>query len=328
MNGFISIFLIVYIYLYFLKINKRFIGVLTGLLIAIAPVQVYFSQELRPYILLTTLITIQFLYFWKILDEGYKRKTYIWFFVLGILSIFTHLISIFIFSSYLFVSILLFVIYKKKHIVNKFALFAILNLVLIVLCIPLMYTTTLNPMYIISEGSFNQYVGGFEGLNLAFFTTMIYRFKEVFTMFLWYGNTYTIVSSNVQFWFKKLIFVLVMISLFYPLFHLVRSKKIKTDAILVFVFGFTLLQVYIAEKAGLFPFGGRYIMPFSVIMYLIIANFLDNFKRNKFVMAIIIISLIAMSALFYFHENCLYILTNKGYDLNKIQMEAYSICQM
>lgn len=73
------------------------VGLLSGFLVALSPLHVWYSQEVRMYILLSVFATGVTHLFWKSLQEENKKYwTYVSLFVLTLLGLFTHYFFIFV----------------------------------------------------------------------------------------------------------------------------------------------------------------------------------------------------------------------------------------
>ena len=93
--GVINIIQIFYFSRYLFKTNKKNIYIITSL-IAISPIHIWYSQEIRMYILLLVLTTASTFFFTKLISENYSKKQFAYYVILNLFSIYTHNYAIFI----------------------------------------------------------------------------------------------------------------------------------------------------------------------------------------------------------------------------------------
>lgn len=133
--------------------------------------------------------------------------------------------------------------------------------------VSVIYTAVNNPNFLNSlqnTGTVNY------TFSLNSITEGLVRIKEVITFYYFYGLWYYMVDPIIQSIFKKVIFVIIAIAI-----ALVFAKKHKTLFLVVALLGLLLTSGFILEKLGLYPFEGRHIMPFSIFLYILIANLLS-----------------------------------------------------
>ena len=108
----VSTILVIY---YFLKkeLNRK-VAWLTAIIMAVSPLQVYYSQELRPYALIQLLIVLNAIFLYSYIKIG-QRKKLIFFILTTVLIVFTHFTGYYFLLSegFILAGVLVFIIIKK-----------------------------------------------------------------------------------------------------------------------------------------------------------------------------------------------------------------------
>jgi 4-amino-4-deoxy-L-arabinose transferase-like glycosyltransferase len=97
---FFSLITIYFVFLLGKKIKNEKVGILAALFLAVNPLFVYYSQELRMYMMATMWLTIGFYYFLKIKEKKYKKIDLIIFNLLTALAFGTFYGSIFLIATF------------------------------------------------------------------------------------------------------------------------------------------------------------------------------------------------------------------------------------
>jgi len=132
----------------------------------------------------------------------------------------------------------------------------------------------------------------------------VVRVKEVLTNYYFYGLYYYRLDLAAQVVVKKVILATFLAAVF-SLIRLARDKVKTIGLITAFVLALVLISSLIGESFGLYPFGGRHIMPFSFLLYLILAIGLAELsKRRRWLKGLITVCLIMLIFSFVSFQSC------------------------
>lgn len=112
-------------------IFNKITGIYSALLLAVSPIHIYYSQEIRTYALFF-LLTLLSMYFYVKLKEGFSKGSVVGYIVFSVLLIYSHLYGVFILLAQ---NIDQFIIHNFKQL-RKFKSWILLQLVIIILYIP------------------------------------------------------------------------------------------------------------------------------------------------------------------------------------------------
>ncbi len=277
------------------KLSGSSIAFIFGLLFATAPLQTYYSTEIRPYALTQLLIVLQVitLYFFIIKSTKILGVSFL---LLTFLSLLTH------YSAYFFVFseivLLGFLAFKNKS-ARLFMLFSISAVLAVVTGVLIFTVIGKNANFASSVESLPPSVD----INISTVLNDSQRLKEVFTNYYWFGLYYYYVDLSVQFIFKKLMLGLLLFAL---LAAVLKRKSVdgKYALISFALVTLSLITTLLAENLGKYPFGGRHIMPYAALLYAFMSFGLAQvFKKYK--TTIVLVLLIAtLFILFNFNVDC------------------------
>lgn len=285
----LGVITIIVLFVFLSKAFSRRVAWFAVILMSLSPLQVYYSQELRPYALIQLLLVLNigFLYLYLLEKRG---RAFVFFVITAVLIVFTHYSGYyFLFAEGLLVSVLALVSYVKEKTIEANVI-KILGALLAsgILMLILLLLMAQNPLFLKSVslletgGRWDPFANIFGEL-----TTFLVRMKEVLTNYYWFGLHYYSVDSVVQFVFKKLIAILIAVG-GYLVYKNRKSREGKVTISIGFILVVSLVCSYFGEKFGYFPFGGRHIMPFSVFLFVLIAYALSKLK----VVGVVVLSVI------------------------------------
>jgi hypothetical protein len=146
----------------------------------------------------------------------------------------------------------------------------------LLLCVPalvgllVLFIYSRNPLFIRSLS--NQELGGVgtSPIKKILDIKNVERVKEVITNYYLYGLYYYRLDYWAQYFLKKSVFILFVIGIITT----ILNKNIKLRKVGIFsitVLTVSLVASLVGEKLGYYPFGGRHIMPFSFLVYIILS---------------------------------------------------------
>lgn len=131
------------------------------------------------------------------------------------------------------------------------------------------------------------------------------------------------VDPIVQSFLKKLIFSLVMLAGL-----IILIKRQKTTLAITLLLAIMLVSGFLLEKLGLYPFGGRHIMPYSIFLYSLISvpiSWIYNIRIKWNIGKIIVVLFLStFFVIFVFHQSCTNTLLKQVYKYS--HSESYKIC--
>lgn len=269
----------------FLLQNFKVFGVIFLSLFILSPLQIYYSIELRTYILTQLLLIIASWYFWKILNSNainYFNFTLILF--LGLISHYTA----FLFISASFLTLLLFKKMERKTFYS-FSISIFLSLVIYFLI-----SQTAHFQSSLDESVFNR---DFSRFSLFDLSENVLQIREVLTIYYNFGLHYYRIEADFLGAFKKFWYLNLLLFVFLIIkFKKYQEKKFWFFASLFFL---SLIGAILADLLGVLDFGGRYIFPFH-FLYLLGASYYFRllFLFNKYFFGILFVLYIS-SYVFY-----------------------------
>jgi hypothetical protein len=279
---------------WFQVLRKNFgypVAFIFGILYSVTPLQVYYSTELRPYILAQFLLSMQTVSFYYYIKKR-MHKYLIYLMGLSVLCVFTHYCSYFYLFSQGLIAGLIFLVYvskSKKTVDLKPERNLLLCYFLLALLSFSIYRAILgNPNFTrsVTELSVSS------DLSLSSVSKDLSRIKEVFTMYYWYGLYYYYVDWPIQYVIKKILFVVFISTLL--LFFVKNDEHVRSFVRWVYpAMLLTLATTLLLENFGYYPFGGRHIMPFSVFYYVMVSlMFYKAIKISKYFSVILVLFVI------------------------------------
>lgn len=274
------------VYKYFKFKKFKHLNLIAAYIMAISPIQIHYAQEIRPYALTQLLILIHLLLCLNFNKNVFSKKLYL---VSGLifLSHFAGFIYLFCINIFLVIGNI------KKLSIKKIAYFISTFLIAAII----MVISYKNPNFI---NSYTQ-ISNNTKFGLSSITEGIIKLKEVITFYYFYGLWYYMVSPIIQEFFKKIVFSVFLSSLL-----IITIKKQKKLFKILTLFFIILFFSYFLDVVNLYPFGGRHIMPFSFIEYIIISVFFTYIYNLKYIVNKIIVILVLglLLTLFSFHTYC------------------------
>lgn len=276
-------------WLVFLKKNFGYsVAFIFGIIYSVTPLEVYYSTEIRPYILVQLLLSMQTMSFYYYLTKK-EYKYLIFLVILSILSLLTHYCSYFyFFSQGLILGIyFLYGLLKNRQISErkyfKNILICYFLLFLLSFCVYRVFINNPNFTRSIEELRISS------DRSLSTVSKDINRIKEVFSMYYWYGLYYFYVDWPIQYVIKKILLIIFASTLI--LFLIKKNANILNLVKYVYPTLFlTLVTTLILENFGYYPFGGRHIMPFSVFYYAMVSLIIiKGYKIYKYFLVVLIL---------------------------------------
>ena len=276
------------IFLYRYLKNNEILYLITAIFIPFSPIQIYYSTELRTYMLTQLLLVLQF-FFLKDHLEGKKVNYYLWGFC-----IFLSLISHYTAYIYLVASGLYLIVKEKKiseSVIKSYIFPSIIGFLVLV---------TISGNSGFSNSTENSILNlKFSRFQISNIKENILRLNEVLTIYYNFGLHYYRLDNLFTSLFKKFIYFIFLIPFVWVLF----KNKFKNQTLnLIFVLLITSLFLAIStDLMGFIVFAVRYIFPFH-FLYLLLLSFIikELFYLNKiFFVVIIAIFLIAFNLYSY-----------------------------
>jgi len=283
--------IILNIFLYRYIKEKELVYFVASILLTFSPIQIYYSTELRTYILTELLLVWQFFYLKDYL-EGKKVNLYLWGTII-FLSLVSH------YTAYIFVlATILVLIYKEKRISENL--------------IKTFFFPCLAGLFVLISISGNQ---GFTDstdtsiLNLDFsrFSLLniqenFLRLVEVLTVYYHFGLHYYRLDGLFTSLFKKFMYFFLLVPLIWTFIKNKFSNSFLNFTLSLL--SLCLIFAIIFDLSGFIIFAGRYIFPFHFIYLILIALVLAEIYKFKKILALSIIGIFLIS--YNLYNNCLY----------------------
>lgn len=250
------------------------------LFLALSPIQIYYSIELRTYLLAQFLILINYYYFTK-------KDFNLFFWITAIALLFTH------YACYIYLfGIFLYLLIKRNLNLNLILRFALLGLIGFATLIMI----SKNPGFSDSTAS-SALSGNFSRLTLNNLLENILKLREVITIYYNFGLHYYRLENSFLSIFKKFIQILFLV---YGIFVIFRNKKIsdfESQNLIIFIL--LMLGSIFADLMGIMPFGGRHIFPFHFLYLLILATIISKIYEANKAISYFILGIILSTYLLY-----------------------------
>lgn len=266
-SAILSTLSIPFIYLFTNRIFDPGTAIISSLLFAISPFQLYYSQEARMYPLLTFLfvLSLYLLYRWIIGEYKDEKRTLLSIVLINIISLYTHVYSMFLIllqNLYIFGVKL-----KEKEALKRWIVY---QLIVFIAFLPWIYVIMKNRTPEVYQGKQNLTL---EVIKNSFLEINLGYARSIFAR----GNL-----LNYIFLFLLILF----------LFGLLPPYKEKRGFFLVCLYifvPFSLLILFSLEKSF---FSARYLSPFIIGYLILLAR---GIKRLKFYPIVILVLLVILS---------------------------------
>ncbi len=254
------------IYLFANKVFDQVTAIISSLLFALSPFQLYYSQEARMYPLLTffSILSIYLIYIWSINECRSEKKTLLGIVFINILSLYTHIYSVFlVLLQNLYI---LWVKFRERETLKRWMIY---QLIIAMAFLPWMYVI------------------------LKSRTPEVYQGKQSLTLEVIKNSFLEINLGYARSIFAKgnLLDYLFFLFLAIFLFGLFPPYKEKRGFVLVFLYifvPFLLLILFSLDKSF---FSARYLSPFVIGYFILLAR---GIRRFKFYPVVILILLVIM----------------------------------
>ena len=288
------------------------IGLIFLIIFILSPLQIHYSAELRPYVLCQLLASVLFI----LISNGVKtNKKIVFINTAAILGLLCH------YSFYIFFgAVVALLLYKRTN----------LKTLIKVCFLPALVACVIGTVYFANPLFKDSLVGSNLGRENSTFlfrlvqTENLSRIKEVISNYYYYGLYYYRIDPWAQFFLKKVFLVLFVTG------ACLAFKTRKTNTTLMGAFTILFLTLIISmtgEKAGYYPFGGRHIMPFSFLLYIVVAFSLVWASKFKYVGKLtvaLVLSLILSS--FIGFQACSQVFSQRYTGTNDPQGDIYTYC--
>lgn len=257
----------------FLLQNFKVLGLIFLSFLIFSPLQIYYSLELRTYILTQFLLILVSFYLWKIIND--TKINHIPFSIVIFLSLISHYTAfLYIFSS--FVGIILFKKLNKKLLISFLIPIFFSSIIYILISQSSHFKTSLDESIFYKDFS-----------RISFFDLRenILQVREVLTVYYNFGLHYYRIEADFLGAFKKFWYLNFLLFVFL----IIKFKKYNDKRLKFFGFLFlsALTSTIFADLLGILDFGGRYIFPFH-FLYLIGVSYYFRllFQFNKYIFGI------------------------------------------
>ena len=249
------------------------------LFLALSPLQIYYSIELRTYALAQFLIIINFYYF-------QKKEFNIWFWISAYLLTITHY-SCFIYLLGIF--IFYFITNKSNWTqIYKFIILGIFGMI-----VTFLISKNQGFSDSTSTSVLNNNFSRFTSNNLL---ENLLRLREVVTVYFNFGLHYYRVENEFLALIKKLTQAVIGFYIVY-IFYNYRKNKDKIFNVLFITLLMNLAILF--DLAGIMPFGGRYIFPFHFFFLLLLGYCFEVSGKVSKYLSYTLISIFLLSYLTY-----------------------------
>lgn len=307
LTGILAFYALIY------SLRKR-VGWIFFSIFLLSPIQIHYSAELRPYVLSQLMCCLLFII---VSRKIWNLKHLVVFNLVTVAGMLTH------YSFYIFyMATSVYIIGSSKNI-RLILKLSILPAVLALLIAKIYFS---NPLFIDS----------LEGLELIRNTASpitrildidnVSRIKEVLSNYYYFGLYYYRLDFWAQFILKKLLLILFITGLGFAVIKR-KSKDITNIKASIVILSVCLAVSLSGEKFGYYPFGGRHIMPFSFLLYIIVAYGLSEMMTiNRFVKHLSIFVLVVVLTSFLFFQGCSQLFRDIYTGTGDPQGTIYSYC--
>lgn len=264
---------------------------IASVLLTFSPIQIYYSIELRTYMLTELLLIIQFFYLKDYLSDK-KVNYYLW----GI-TIFLSLISHYTAYIFVFVSAAYLLVKEKRiteNLLKSYILPGIFGFLVLILISGNSGFTDSTDKSILSLN--------FSRFSMNNIKENLLRLVEVLTIYYNFGLHYYRLDGIFTSFFKKFMYFFLSV----PLIWVFVKTKFQnfTLNLVTTLLSLSLLMAIIFDLSGFIIFAGRYIFPFHFLYILLISIILyEILKINKYIFGILI-GVILIS--YNLYNSCLY----------------------
>jgi hypothetical protein len=274
--GFLTIYFVYKKYNFISKFQK----IILILFLILSPLQIFYSLELRTYLLAQFLIVINY-YFYVNKDFSKKFWLTVPFLLITHYACYLYLLAIFVYGIYKN-------FFTKKQVINFLicGLFGFFILLLIYI----------SPGF--SESARHSVLSGnFSRFEIGSIVENIFRIREVVTIYYNFGLHYYRLENFYLSLFKKFIQGLLLLYLIYIFLKFKNVRDLEIQNIVIFV----LLMVFsvFMDFLGIIPFGGRHLFPFHFIYLLILSSVISKIYDFRNYLGVACLLFILFSYLMY-----------------------------
>jgi hypothetical protein len=274
------------------------------LFLALSPLQIYYSIELRTYILAQLLIIINFYYF-------QKKDLNIWFWITAYLMTLTH------YSCFVYLlGIFIFYLITNKSNWNQIYKFIMLGL----FGLSITYLISKNQGFADSTST-SVLSNNFSRFTIDNLLENLLRLREVISVYYNFGLHYYRVENEFLALIKKLTQILTGCYIIY-IFYNFRKNKEKIFNVLFIALLMNL--AILLDLAGIMPFGGRYVFPFHFFFLLLLGYCFEVSEKISKYLSYFLILTFLMSYLSY--DYCLAVSLDIFKGNNDPQGSIYKSC--
>ncbi|MBC7319482.1 flippase-like domain-containing protein [bacterium] len=266
------------IYLFTSRVFDPAIAVISSLLFALSPFQLYYSQEARMYPLLTFLfiLSLYLLYRWSIGECKSEKRTLLGIIFINVISLYTHIYTVFLIllqNLYIF-----WVKFKERKVLKRWILYQI---IIAVAFLPWIYVIIENRTPEVYQGKQNL---SLEVIKNSFLEINLGYARSIFSR----GNL-----PNYLFLFFLTLFL-------FGLLPPYREKKGFALVCLYISIPFLLLVLFSLEKSF---FSARYLSPFIVGYFILLARGIRRLKLYPIVILALLVVLGVDTLAIYNYNN-------------------------
>lgn len=282
-----AIFGIFCIFLVFM-VGKTFFdkrtGIIAAFILAISPFHIYYSQEFRPYSLISMLTLSSVYFLWRFLQDG-KYRFLCGLIVSHILNLYMHILT----GLILLAQVMFFINYLRKY-RNLFAKWLAAQIIIVFLTIPLIILQT---QELIRVGKIESI------LRITVSTTSQTSAAPALILF------YTLKNFCIGFyavhwvgWFMVLLFSLLFIR------AQIKTREREALHLCLFCLFIPMFIMFACQK---FLYADRYLIPSSLFLYLIVSRGASSLKKPVVISVLILILILCSFTLNNYYRGFLII---------------------
>ncbi len=303
LNVLIYVITILFVYKKYEYLSQTTKSVLL-LFLALSPLQIYYSIELRTYALAQLLLIINFYYF-------QKKDLNIWFWLTAYLLTLTH------YSCYVYLlGIFIFYLITNKSNWNYIYKFVFLGF----FGLSLTYLISKNQGFADSTST-SVLSNNFSRFTLNNFIENLLRLREVISVYFNFGLHYYRVENEFLSLIKKLTQILTS---FYIVYIFYNYRKNKEKIFNVLLIALLMNLAILLDLAGIMPFGGRYVFPFHFFFLILLGYCFEVFEKISKYLSYTLITIFLLSYLSY--DYCLSVSLDIFRGNNDPQGSLYKSC--
>jgi hypothetical protein len=303
LNVLIYVITILFVYKKYEYLSQTTKSVLL-LFLAVSPLQIYYSIELRTYALAQLLLIINFYYF-------QKKDLNIWFWLTAYLLTLTH------YSCYVYLlGIFIFYLITNKSNWNHIYKFVFLGF----FGLSLTYLISKNQGFADSTST-SVLSNNFSRFTLNNLIENLLRLREVISVYFNFGLHYYRVENEFLSLIKKLTQILTS---FYIVYIFYNYRKNKEKIFNVLLIALLMNLAILLDLAGIMPFGGRYVFPFHFFFLILLGYCFEVSEKISKYLSYTLITIFLLSYLSY--DYCLSVSLDIFRGNNDPQGSLYQKC--